>query len=302
MSVCGSESEWKGVFGRDSPNRPFSLLAPNLFLTPLAEALRLSLILAETRQHGIGLEGKLPWNLPKEFAYFIGKTKEVRREGLVNAVVMGRKTWDSIPPKARPMPGRVNVVLSRHPVAAVRRDSGIPESVAVVPSLEHALHHLSSPDIRPTLDRVWVLGGAGLYEESMRHAAGHEVYLTAVEHDFRCDVFWAGVDEREYALDESYTRAAEEEGVAYRMLRYVRRGPHPEQAYLGLVRQVLASGNRRLDRTGVGTLSQFGAQLRFDLGAGFPLLTTKKMFWKGVRDELLWFIAGDTDAKHLAAK
>jgi dihydrofolate reductase/thymidylate synthase len=200
------------------------------------------------------------------------------------------------------MAGRLNVVLSRTPVATVRRESGIPDSVAVVPSLEHALHHLSSPDIRPTLDRVWILGGASLYEESMRHPAGHEVFLTSIEHDFRCDVFWNGVDESEYALDESYTRNGEENGVAYRMLRYVRRNPHPELAYLNLVRQVLHCGNRRGDRTGVGTLSQFGAQLRFDLQAGFPLLTTKKMFWKGVRDELLWFIAGDTNANRLAAK
>jgi thymidylate synthase len=113
---------------------------------------------------------------------------------------------------------------------------------------------------------------------------------------------WKGVDEEEYALDTGYTRDCEENGVKYHIMRYERRSPHPELGYLELVREVMATGNRRGDRTGVGTISRFGAQLRFDLSRGFPLLTTKKMFWKGVRDELLWFIAGDTDAKRLAAK
>jgi thymidylate synthase len=131
---------------------------------------------------------------------------------------------------------------------------------------------------------------------------GYEIFLTVIDKEFECDVFWGGVDEQEYALDASYTKHAEENGTTYHMLRYERHHPHPEHGYLKLVREVISSGNRRGDRTGVGTMSRFGAQLRFDLSRGFPLLTTKKMFWKGVRDELLWFIAGDTDAKRLAAK
>jgi thymidylate synthase len=65
--------------------------------------------------------------------------------------------------------------------------------------------------------------------------------------------------------------------------------------YLDLLRHVLACGKRKADRTGVGTLSIFGAQLRFDLAAGFPLVTTKQMFWRGIVYELLWFLRGDTN-------
>merc|ERR1719343_957412 len=54
------------------------------------------------------------------------------------------------------------------------------------------------------------------------------------------------------------------------------------------------------DRTGVGTRSIFGAQMRFDLRKSFPLLTTKRTFWRGVLEELLWFVRGDTNAKHLS--
>jgi len=67
------------------------------------------------------------------------------------------------------------------------------------------------------------------------------------------------------------------------------------QAYLDLLRLIRQTGTRKTDRTGVGTLSRFGGQLRFDLAAGFPLITTKKMFWPGVVYELLWFIRGDTN-------
>jgi thymidylate synthase len=69
--------------------------------------------------------------------------------------------------------------------------------------------------------------------------------------------------------------------------------------YLDLLRSILDHGALRGDRTGTGTRSIFGAQLRFDLAAGFPLATTRKVFFRGVVHELLWFLAGDTNIKYL---
>ena len=69
--------------------------------------------------------------------------------------------------------------------------------------------------------------------------------------------------------------------------------------YLQLLDDVLSNGRRKGDRTGVGALSVFGRQARFDLSEGFPLLTTKKLHWKSVVYELLWFLRGDTNIKYL---
>jgi thymidylate synthase len=69
--------------------------------------------------------------------------------------------------------------------------------------------------------------------------------------------------------------------------------------YLELLRKILDTGATRGDRTGTGTKSIFGAQLRFDLSRGFPLVTTRKVFFKGIIRELLWFLAGDTNIKYL---
>jgi thymidylate synthase len=73
------------------------------------------------------------------------------------------------------------------------------------------------------------------------------------------------------------------------------------RAYLDLLRHVLQDGSRKNDRTGTGTLSVFGPQLRFDLARGFPLLTTKRVHLKSIVHELLWFLKGDTNVAYLKA-
>ncbi|MXO73942.1 thymidylate synthase [Altererythrobacter aerius] len=75
---------------------------------------------------------------------------------------------------------------------------------------------------------------------------------------------------------------------------------HPEQQYLDLMRRIWEQGSERIDRTGVGTRSVFGATLRFDLAGGaMPLITTKRVYWKTATRELLWFLTGETNIRPL---
>jgi len=82
-----------------------------------------------------------------------------------------------------------------------------------------------------------------------------------------------------------------------------KKADHEELQYLNLIKKIIETGNLRGDRTGTGTLSVFGAQMRFSLRDGiFPLLTTKKVFYRGIAEELFWFIRGSTSAKELQDK
>ena len=75
--------------------------------------------------------------------------------------------------------------------------------------------------------------------------------------------------------------------------------PHPERQYLDLLADVVSRGDKRVDRTGVGTLSIFGAMVRLDAGARFPALTTKRVYWKLAIKEMLWFLTGGTNIRPL---
>jgi thymidylate synthase len=87
--------------------------------------------------------------------------------------------------------------------------------------------------------------------------------------------------------------------ISFRYLTYRRGQKSEEYKYLDLCKHILDFGSKRNDRTGVGTISTFGQQLTFDISQSVPLLTSKRVPWKHVIEELLWFMRGDTDAKIL---
>lgn len=154
----------------------------------------LNLIAAACENMGIGVNGTLPWRLKKEMAYFTTMTSKVRDPSKKNAVIMGRKTWDSIPPKFSPLSNRVNIVLTRN-VDQVK--SRVPESVVVVPSLDEAIKYIESRD---DIELTWVIGGSSVYKASMEHPNCYKIYLTVIEKLFDCDTFFPNIDDQRFRL------------------------------------------------------------------------------------------------------
>lgn len=123
-------------------------------------------------EYGIGYQGKLPWRLKQEMQYFRQVTTFTRDPALCNAVVMGRKTWESIPPKFRPLSNRLNVVLSRQPAAAA--DYGV--HTVIAGSLEDALDRLNGQAV----EKIYIIGGAEIYNALLAEGKLTHVLLTAV--------------------------------------------------------------------------------------------------------------------------
>lgn len=117
------------------------------------------IVVAATRSLGIGKDGKLPWKLPSDLKFFKEVTVTTSDSGKKNAVIMGRKTWESIPLHYRPLPGRLNIVLTRSESFGVA-DS---ENIVICRSLSLARQMLAASPYCLSIEKVFVIGGGELF-------------------------------------------------------------------------------------------------------------------------------------------
>lgn len=162
--------------------------------------MRLHLIYARAANGVIGKDGTMPWHLPEDLAHF-------KRTTLGCPVIMGRKTWDSLPAKFRPLPGRLNVVVTRQ--AAWRADGA-----AVAHSLPEAMVLCAAAA------DVWVIGGAEIYALALPLA--HSVVVTEIEAAFEGDAYAPplGPQWRERARE----RHVSSTGLPFSFVTYTREG------------------------------------------------------------------------------
>ena len=204
-----------------NPTQPMPVSMPQL--PPL------TLVVATTPSLGIGLRGTLPWPpLKADLAFFARVTKRLpnrpsnssvdsavavndgssiadpvnetpatgSQEGVrkaMNAVLMGRKTWESIPPKFRPLKGRVNIVISRDVAFRSRLASCSPTSRSDTPintagSIEDGLRHYQTEYV----GRAFVIGGASIYEQAMKMEECERVMWTRIRKEYECDTWFPG--------------------------------------------------------------------------------------------------------------
>lgn len=244
--------------------------------------MKFSVIVCADRVNGIGKNGKLPWSIKEDKLRFISLT-------MGGVVIMGRKTWESIPERFRPLKDRINVVISRNYKI---------EGVLNARSLSEALS-LGVGNNR----EIFVIGGSGIYQEALGMRECEKVYLTRVYGTFSCDVHLHGLDCR-YKLIKCGEDLYNDDGLMYCFMDYIRSDgmEQTEREYLGLIKKVLGRGDCRQTRN-AKTLSIFGECLEFDMSGGlFPLFTCRRVFLRGIFEELMWIIRGQTNTKILAQK
>lgn len=315
---------------------------------------RFSLVVAYWKNgRGIGVDGKLPWNpLKDDMKFFKDLTLTTstthvdyshRNIKTVNSVIMGKLTYMSLPQQYRPLPGRLNIVVSSSLLKG--RDSGsileenceedycdlvCYDSAAgnytkrarkeicqdrehiltntsnigkciVVKSLDDALR-IELPNMK--IEQRFVIGGQRLFTEALTHEACDVVYTTEVgdsikqiNPDKKADVFFPEIPK--HFVKQNEIKKGDLSFITYKNWRDKFSG---EYVYLNLLSDILQNGETRSDRTQTGTKSLFGKQLTFSLENSFPLLTTKNVWFKGVIEELLFFLRGDHDNRKLREK
>lgn len=149
----------------------------------LRKDMRISLIVAGCQvkgkeKLGIGFGGKLPWRLKSEMKHFTSLTKS--GEGK-KAVLMGRKTWESIPVKFRPLSERFNVIITKQIDYQANSDQA-----KIFNSIEGSLKHLENEGF----ETCWIIGGSEIYNYFIEKQVWDRIYLTRIQSEFPCDTFF----------------------------------------------------------------------------------------------------------------
>lgn len=299
------------------------------------------LVVAYTfKERGIGYQGKLAWHIPEDMAHFKQITTSnsgiTAKSDLHNIVVMGRKTWDSIPVKFRPLEKRFNVVLSNNQEYIERMTieyNPLETSNRVLFTSWNSLFleggyiqlqnkikllvgsHYSS-------FQYFIIGGSQIYSQALQTAYSNdnkiiihatEVYIDSNKStDLQFDAYFPKVDGDDAKIHLYYIsefKYSSKGNLWYRFITYSNQNiigkafeNTEEQVYLDLMRRILETGKSNDDRTGIGTLSIFGAMLKYSLKYTFPISTTKRIPLKMIFEELMLYISGRTDNRILQEK
>lgn len=224
-----------------------------------------SLIVAQSFNSSIGTsDNQLPWNIKSEMRYFRSITNN-------SVIIMGRRTYESI---GKLLPNRINIIVS----------STMSNGLNYNDAIEQALTY-NKP--------IFVIGGRTLYEQALQDKRCKYLYISTILFPlYDSDIKFPHFDKSKYIKTSYDVKHEEGHTIAYSI--YERQ--HEEQQYLNLIRKII---NNPTINT-LNTIGVFGETMRFDLSTSFPLLTTKRVFFKGVLIELLWFIKACTDSNVLA--
>ena len=230
---------------------------------------------------GIGNSCEMPmWGIPEVVERFDKMTTG-------KMVVMGRKTFENL--GGRPLRCRHNVVVSRTLDPILKKDHATTTTMVVIDNADKILLD----------DESFVIGGASMFRKFL--GVSKRIYATLIEREFEADLFFPTTKFGMYRLEHVGQREwSDLSHCFYRFVTYKLVGRMSDEAsYLDLAREIVSTNSTRPDRTGMGTFSIFGRQLKFDISESIPLMTTRCLGIKTILRELLWMLRGSSDSKEL---
>ena len=255
------------------------------------------IIAAYSNNRGIGLDNKLPWeSFRSDFKHFVKVTKTVENPECQNAIIMGRKTWESLPKK--PLKKRFNVILS-----STLKNNKDNENVIICTSLSKALEICNN---KPKIENIFVIGGQQLYTRALdeHKFECNKIYITEIDKFYKADTYFPEIPKFCKLINKT-TIKEKNVDLHFKTYQNMSNLKSEEYQYLNCLKDILDHGEYYNDRTKVGVLSVFDVNLNFKIDTlkdnkyRIPMLTTKKMFSRGIIVELLWFLRGNTNVKWL---
>lgn len=257
--------------------------------------MRIDLIVCIDKNGKIGASktNTIPWNLPDDLKYFKTVTTNTTKTEYKNVVIMGRNTWCSIPEKYRPLTDRINIVVS---TTLVNKPHTY-EDTYFTNSYESAIE---LTDTFINIDKTFVIGGSSLYKKALSDKRLRYAYVTHYNKTHAtADV--------EFPLSELLEKTELISSEPSKTSSYVSFSKYAvpnkeEKAFQKLLSIIITTGKKSGDRTGTGTLSVFGYQLRYDLESSFPLMTSRKAYMRQILEEFKFIMSGSTDVSKLREK
>ena len=263
--------------------------------------MKLNVIVAyDKRNGGIGKDNELVWKLSQDLKNF----KSITKDGIV---VMGRKTWESLPNNYRPLPERINIVLTKNVEAFKKQYQN--DNLLVYDSITSLINDYLCRELDK---KIFIIGGGKIYTEILEnyHEYVEKIYTTEVynipktqEYDSYIPVKIIKTHFKISSVGEFIKGTGDT--YWYRFVNYTRDGGwenSEELAYLDVLQKLYNLPNFRSNRTAVTTKSLFGFMWKYDLRETFPLLTTRRQYTRGIFEELMFYLSGKTDNTILTDK
>ena len=265
--------------------------------------MNLNIIVAYCNKYGIGNKNTIPWKLKDDLKHF----KNITTNGVEkNIVIMGRNTWESIPETFRPLLNRYNFVLSS------KKKFNDSDKVDFISStFENMIKYIECEKELFSNSKIFIIGGEMLYKYIMDKYISeiNTLYITEIYSEIECDRVFPKIDNNIFKIKE-VSNFKKENDLNFRYLTYEKKTNNTdfcinkeELNYKNMIKNILDTGLKRDDRTGVGTISVFAPlSMKYNLEDTFPLCTLKRGFFRAVFEELILYIRGQTDNNILKDK